>query len=269
MTTLRHIETSLGALAYRDEGSGPGLPLVLCQRFRGTLDDWDPAFLGPLTANRRVIRFDNAGIGGSEGSVPDTLDGFAQVAIAFLDAMKLEKIDLLGWSLGGFVAQHIALAIPDRIRRLIIAGSGPGGQSEGPAPHPRVREVMAHPQNGEDDFLFLFYAGSDTSRAAGRANLARLAAVPDRVPDVTAAGFMGQLKAIGTAKGVRDRLGELSMPVLVANGAHDVMIPAYRSYIIAHEAPDAKLIVYPDSGHAFLFQYPYEFAAEVSRFLAD
>ena len=268
MTTLQHVETRLGTLAYREEGSGPGLPLILCQRFRGTLDDWDPDFLAPLTANRRVIRFDSAGIGGSQGAVPDSLDGIAEVAIAFLDAMKLEQIDLLGWSLGGFVAQHVALAVPDRIRRLVVAGSGPGGPSEGPEPHPRVREVMAHPQNGEEDFLFLFYADSDNSRSAGRANLSRLAAVPDRVPDVTAAGFMSQLKAIGTARGVRDRLAELSMPVLVANGAHDVMIPAYRSYIISQEAPDAKLILYPDAGHAFLFQYPQEFAAEVSRFLA-
>lgn len=267
MTTLQHVDTPLGTLAYRVEGEGKGLPLLLCQRFRGTQDDWDPAFLAPLVAGRQVIRFDNAGIGASGGTVPESLDGMAEVVVALLDALGLEKVDLLGWSLGGFVAQHVALKVPARIRRLVIAGSGPGGVSEGPAPHPRVREVMAHPVNGEDDFLFLFFADSDTSRAAGRAYLERLAAVPDRVPVVTGPAFVGQLKAIGASPGVRDRLGQLAMPVLVANGVHDVMIPAYRSYVIASEAPDAKLILYPDSGHAFLFQYAEDFAAEVARFL--
>lgn len=267
MPNPHYVETPFGALAYRQDGDGPGLPLLLCQRFRGTLDDWDPAFLGPLATHRRIIRFDSAGIGGSGGSVPDTLEQMAQVPLALLDALGIAEVDLLGWSLGGFVAQHVALAAPDRVRRLIVAGSGPGGPSEGPEPHPRVREVMAHPHNGVDDFLFLFFHDSDTSRAAGRAHLDRLAQVADRVPPISGPGFVGQLKAIGSARGVRDRLGSLTMPVLVANGAHDVMIPAYRSYIISQEAPDAKLILYPDAGHAFLFQYAEEFACEVQRFL--
>ena len=268
-STLKYVETRFGRLAYREEGESEGgaLPLVLCQRFRGTIDDWDPTFLGPLTRKRRVIRFDNAGIGGSDGEVPANLDGMAEVVVAFLDALGLERADLLGWSLGGFVAQHVALAIPDRIRRLVIAGSGPGGASEGPDPHPKVREVMAHPQNGPDDFLFLFFTDTETGRGAGRAYLQRMDAVTDRVPAVTGPSFMGQMKAIGSSPSVRDRLSSLTMPVLVANGVKDVMIPAYRSYLIAQEAPNAKLILYPDAGHAFLFQYPEDFVGEVNRFL--
>jgi len=262
---LKHIDTARGRIAYRINGEGP--PLLLCQRFRGTLDDWDPAFIAPLAACRTVIRFDNAGIGASEGDVPETLDGMAEVVVAFIDALELDSVDLLGWSLGGFVAQHVALRVPQRIRRLIIAGSGPGGVSEGPEPHPRVREVMGHPSNGADDFLFLFFADSSTSRAAGLAYLDRLAAVADRVPPVKGPAFVGQLKAIGSSPGVRDRLGGLSMPVLVANGHSDTMIPAYRSYVISQEAPNAKLILYPDSGHAFLFQFAEEFSGEVNRFL--
>lgn len=264
---LEYVQTPHGSLAYRIDGAGEGPPLVLLQRFRGTLDDWDPQLIALLSAQRKVIRLDNAGIGGSDGAVPADLEGMADVALAFLDAMGLEVVDLMGWSLGGFVAQHVALKAPGRIRRLIVAGSGPGGAAEGPEPHLKVRETMAHGQNNADDFLFLFFADSDSSRAAGRAHLARLASVVDRVPAVTGAAFMDQLKAIGASPGVRDRLAQLTLPVLVANGNHDVMIPAYRSYIISQEAPDAKLVLYPDAGHAFLFQYPEAFADEVARFL--
>lgn len=265
---LNYADTPHGRLAYRVDGSGEGPPLVLLQRFRGTIDDWDPTLIALLSSGRKVIRVDNAGVGGSEGVVPDDLEGMADVVVAFLDTLGLDLVDLMGWSLGGFVAQHVALKAPGRIRRLIVAGSGPGGRPEGPEPHPKVRETMAHSQNGEADFLFLFFADSDTSRAAGRAHLARLAAVTDRVPAVTGPAFMGQLKAIAASPGVRDRLAQLRLPVLVANGVHDVMIPAYRSYIISQEAPAAKLVLYPDAGHGFLFQYPDEFAGEVARFLA-
>jgi pimeloyl-ACP methyl ester carboxylesterase len=265
---LQHVETPHGRLAYRIDGAGEGPPLVLLQRFRGTLDDWDPALIALLSKQRKVIRVDNAGIGGSDGSVPSNLEGMADVALGFLEALDLGPVDLMGWSLGGFVAQHLALKAPNRIRRLIVAGSGPGGAAEGPEPHPKVRETMAHRENDENDFLFLFFADSDTSRAAGREHLARLAGVADRVPPVTGPAFMGQMKAISVSPGVRDRLPQLAMPVLVANGVHDVMIPAYRSYIISQEAPAAKLVLYPDAGHGFLFQHAEAFSDEVARFLA-
>jgi pimeloyl-ACP methyl ester carboxylesterase len=264
---LKQIETRFGTLAYREDGAGSGLPLLLLQRFRGTLDDWDPDFLRRISAGRKVIRMDNAGIGGSEGQVPETLGGMAEVVVSFMDAVGVQRVDLLGWSLGGIVAQHVALSIPDRIRRLVIAGSGPGGVAEGPQPPPRVRETMAHPVNGPEDYLYLFFAESAESRAAGLKYLDRLASVVDRVPAVTGESFMGQLRAIAALRGLRERLGELSMPVFVANGIADVMIPAYRSYVIASEAPNAKLLLYPDSGHAFLFQHAEDFTAEVHRFL--
>jgi pimeloyl-ACP methyl ester carboxylesterase len=264
---LEHVETRFGNIAYRASGEGGEVPLLLLQRFRGTLDDWDPDFVGLLETGRRIIRLDNAGIGGSSGDVPETLDGMAEVVVAFLDAMDLPRVDILGWSLGGIIAQHVALNFAQRVRRLVVAGSGPGGVDEGPEPHPKVRETMGHAQNGPEDYLFLFFADSDRGRAAGLAYLERLAGVTERVPAVTGSAFMGQLKAIQSLRGLRQRLPELSMPLLVANGMRDVMIPAYRSYVIASEAPDAKLILYPDSGHAFLFQHAEDFAGEVHRFL--
>lgn len=266
-STVQVIDTAHGTLAYRSLGSGEGVPLVLSQRFRGTLDDWDPEFLAELARTRPVIAFDSAGIGRSSGEVPTSIAGMAQVAADFIAALGLGQVDLLGWSLGGLVVQQVALDHPSLVRRLIVAGSSPGGISDGPQQHPRVREVMTHPVNGEEDFLFLFFPETDTARAAGQAHLRRLSSNSDRGPPVSRLGFMNQVIAFSEWPGVRDRLSSLVTPVLVANGQHDIMIPAYRSYILAQEVGYGKLVLYPDAGHAFLFQYIQDFAAEIERFL--
>lgn len=268
MSNTKFIQTKSGRLAYRVSGTAGGVPLLLTNRFRGTLDDWDPAFIEPLARRRTVVTFDSAGIGRSEGEVPTTIAGMAGVAAELVAALGLGQVDLLGWSLGGLVAQQTALDHPAIARRLIVAGSSPGGIAEGPKQHPRVQEVMAHAANTEEDFLFLFFPETDAARAAGRAYYKRLENIADRGPAVTAQSFMNQIKAFSSWPGARDRLGELNIPVLVANGQHDVMIPAYRSYVLAQEVANGKLVLYPDAGHAFLFQYADDFAAEVDRFLS-
>lgn len=262
------LDTPHGRLALRETGPDGGIPLVLLQRFRGTMDDWDPAFLDALSAERRVVWFDSAGIGRSEGRVPDTIAGMAAVAGTIIDALGFAQADVLGWSLGGVVAQQLALDAPHLVRRLIVAGSSPGGITDGPQPHPRVPQVMTHAINDIDDFLFLFYPQSETAVAAGRTSLTRIEAQPDRGPRVTAEAFMAQVKAISSWQGVLHRAAELRLPILVANGAQDVMLPAYRSYVLSQQAPYAKLVLYPDAGHAFLFQETEDFVAEVDRFLA-
>jgi pimeloyl-ACP methyl ester carboxylesterase len=265
---IKYVQTSAGKLAYRVNGSAGGVPLLMTNRFRGTLDDWDPAFVDPLARTRTVVTFDSAGIGRSEGEVPTSIVGIADVAAEFAKALGLGPVDLLGWSLGGLVAQQVALNYPALVRRLIVAGSSPGGISDGPKQHSKVQQVMANTINSEEDFLFLFFPETYTARAAGRDYYARLEQVRDRGPAVTAASFVNQIKAFSSWPGVRDRLGELKIPVLVANGQHDVMIPAYRSYVLAQEVPNGKLVLYPDAGHAFLFQHADDFAAEVDRFLS-
>jgi pimeloyl-ACP methyl ester carboxylesterase len=265
---IKYIKTRAGTLAYHVTGSGGGTPLLMAQRFRGTLDDWDPALIARLASQRTVVMFDSAGIGRSEGEVPTSIVGIADVAADCAKALGLGPVDLLGWSLGGLIVQQVALNYPDLVRRLIVAGSSPGGISDGPKQHPKVQQVMGNPVNSEEDFLFLFFPETDTARAAGRAYYARLQQIEDLGPPVTAASFMNQIKAFSSWSGVRDRLGELKMPVLVANGQHDVMIPAYRSYVLAQEVANAKLVLCPDAGHALLFQYAEEFAAEVNRFLS-
>jgi pimeloyl-ACP methyl ester carboxylesterase len=267
MSAIHHLETPHGRLAWRADGPEGGIPLLLTQRFRGTMDDWDPAFIAALSHDRRVIRFDSAGIGRSEGVVPDSVAGMAAIVADVIDGLALGPVDLLGWSLGGVVAQQTALDFPRHVRRLIVAGSSPGAVADGPQAHPRVAQVMTKPQNDAEDFLFLFYPETETAVAAGRASLARIAAQPDLGPKVATASFLGQVKAISAWPGVLHRARELRLPILVANGAHDVMLPAYRSYVLSQQAPDAKLVLYPDAGHAFLFQFIDDFVAEIDRFL--
>lgn len=262
------LETSHGSLAWQIDGPEGGVPLVLLQRFRGTMDDWDPLFIEEISQDRLVIRFDSAGIGRSTGAVPNDISGMAAVAAEFIRKVGFGQVDVLGWSLGGAVSQQIALDFPSLIRRLIIAGSSPGPLAEGPQQHPRVPKVMTKAENDENDFLFLFYPDSDSAVSAGRGSLARIAKQSARGPKVTAEAFLAQVKAIATWPGVLHRLNELRIPMLVTNGAHDVMLPAYRSYVLSQQAKDAKLVLYPDAGHAFLFQYIEDFASEIDRFLA-
>jgi pimeloyl-ACP methyl ester carboxylesterase len=264
------IPTKDGLLAVRFDGDPQSAPLLLCQRFRGTMDDWDPEFVARLATARCVIRFDSLGIGESSGETPNSVRGMAEVVPLLLDALEIDAVDLLGWSIGGYIGQTVALTWPERIRHLVIAGSGPGGP-DGPPPHPRVAEIAAKTAATREDVQFLFFTETEAGTAAARRHFDRIR-LGER-PPVAAESGRRQREAIvswwqgdGTA---RPHLGELRMPVLVANGIADVMVPAEHSFAIAKEAPGAKLVLYPDAGHAFLFQYAGDFCAEVLRFTAS
>jgi pimeloyl-ACP methyl ester carboxylesterase len=254
--------------AYRRFGRAGGTPLVLLMRLRGTIDHWDPAFLDALAEQREVIIFDNRGANLSTGTPPDSVDGLADGAIAFIRALGLSAVDLLGWSLGGMVAQGVALRAPELVRRLVVAGSSPGGVPQlAPMPE-KVVETIRKPVNDDEDFLYLFFPENEKGRAAGLASLRRL---DRRLAESTAVigpeATRGQLIALSTMKGYWDRLDELRQPVLVANGTDDVMIDAYASYAMARRAPAAKLVLYSGAGHAFLFQEIADFVMEVDNFL--
>lgn len=151
-------------------------------------------------------------------------------------------------------------------RRLIVAGSSPGGITNRPQPHPRVPHVMTWRVNDDVDFLFIFYPESKSAVACGRASIARIAAQSDRGPSVTAEAFFSQIKAISSWAGILSWAKDLRMPILVANGAQDVILPAYRSFVLSQQAADAKLILYPDAGQAFLFQEIEDLAAQIDLF---
>ncbi|MFJ9154968.1 alpha/beta fold hydrolase [Streptomyces sp. NPDC102270] len=268
-----HVEGRLARYAYRDFGKdAPVPPLVLLQRFRGTLDHWDPAFLEVLAQDRRVIIFDNAGVSESTGEVPTTMEGMAESAFDFLAALGLDEVDLLGWSVGGFVAQLVALDHPELVRKLIVAGSGPGGVPGTPELEQRVVEYMTSPVPSQEAFLYLFFGLTDEGVRLGKESLARLETrLQHSKADVPPERWTHQLQAIqrwssGTGS-AWSRLEELKLPVLVANGSHDVMVDSGNSFAMAQKLPTARTVFYSGAGHAFLFQYPDEFGGVVLDFL--
>jgi pimeloyl-ACP methyl ester carboxylesterase len=259
--------------AYRDTGGGEdGLTLVLLQHFRGNLDNWDPALIDALAPGRRVVTFDNAGVGGSTGATPDTIEQMARDAIAFLAAMEFSQVDLLGFSIGSFVAQQIALMRPAIVRRLVLASSAPQGAAGMHGWAPEVIGAIGTPNTSPEAYLDVFFTDSAASRQAGGQALGRMyARTEDRDQATTWATREAQYDAV-CAWGIPDhsllqRVSALDMPVFVANGDSDPMILPHYSYLLAGLIPHAQVKIYPDSAHGFLFQHHAEFAADVGAFL--
>ena len=259
--------------AYRDTGGGQdGLPLVLLQHFRGNLDNWDPALIDALAPARRVVTFDNAGVGGSTGTTPDTIEQMARDAVAFLAAMEFSRVDLLGFSIGSFVAQQIALVRPAIVRRLVLASSAPQGAAGMLGWAPEVIGAIGTPNTRPEAYLDVFFAPSATSRQAGQQALRRMyARTEDRDEATTWATREAQYDAVCTwgipNHALLQRVSALDMPVFVANGDSDPMILPHYSYLLAGLVPQAQVKIYPDSAHGFLFQHHAEFAADVGAFL--
>ena len=268
----RYADAPSARFGYRRLGVAGGVPLVLITRFRGTIDHWDPALLDVLARERDIVIVDYPGVSTSAGSTPATVRGLAGSVAEFIGALGLERADLLGWSLGGYVAQDIALNYPSLVRRLVVAASGPGAVPGTPAPPARLWEAARRPVNDDDDFLYMFFPDTPEGREAGLASLRRLdarltASHADTHPDSVAA----QASALtGWAKGEDtswERMVELRLPVLVGAGAQDHMMHPFGAYSMAQRLPDAKVIIYTDSGHGFLFQHARDFGEDVLRFL--
>ncbi len=257
--------------AYRETGD-EDVPLVLLQHFRGNLDNWDPALIDALATTRRVVTFDNAGVGGSTGTTPGTIGQMARDAIAFLAAMTFNLVDVLGFSIGSFVAQEIALIRPGIIRRLILASSAPQGGAGMHGWTPDVIAAVGSPQTRPEGYLGVFFTQSPASWQAGAEALQRMQArTQDRDPATTWATREAQYDAVCTW-GIPDhallqRLAAIDVPVLVAAGESDPMILPRYSYLLAGLIPGARVKIYPDSAHGFLFQHHAEFAADVETFL--
>jgi pimeloyl-ACP methyl ester carboxylesterase len=269
----KRIEVKGTTFAYRDIGTGAGAPLVLLNRFRATMDDWDPELVDRLATKRRVIVFDNVGVGLTSGETPASIPSMADSAIDLVDALGLEQVDLLGWSMGGMVSLAASIAHPDRVRRVIVAGSSPAGVPNSPPAPAKVAEVATNPSSGLEGLLYLFFPETAEGRAAGMAHFGHMSknrraepAIPPNKPKV----FRSQAIAIQTFRksgGVYAQLASLKHRVLLANGMHDVMMPAFDSFAAAQQLSNADLIVYPAAGHAFLFQYADRFADDVHAFL--
>jgi len=259
--------------AYRDTGGHDGVtPVVLLQHFRGNLDSWDPALVDALAANHRVITFDYAGVGSSSGTTADTIEQTARDTIAFIAALGLSQVDLVGFSIGSFVAQEITLRRPALVRRLVLASSAPQGAAGMHGWAPAVIGAIGTPQTSPEEYLGVFFAPSTTSQQAGKEALGRMyARKDDRDTATDWATRQAQYDAV-CSWGIPDhaaleRVSAINVPVFVANGDSDPMILPQYSHLLAGLIPQASLKIYPDAAHGFLFQHHAEFAADVAAFL--
>jgi pimeloyl-ACP methyl ester carboxylesterase len=259
--------------AYRQVGEGTPA-LVLLQHFRGNLDNWDPALVDALAGDRRVVTFDNAGVGGSTGTTPSTIAQMARDAIAFLEALELGAVDVLGFSIGSFVAQEIALIRPALVRRLVLASAAPRGAAGMHGWAPEVIGAVGEPEPNPDAYLGVFFTRSEASRQAGMETVGRLSARrDDRDNQTTWQTRQAQYDAV-CEWGIPDhgrlqRVSAIGMPVFVANGDGDPMILPHFSYLLAGLIPQARVKIYPDAAHGFLFQHHADFARDVGAFLRE
>jgi pimeloyl-ACP methyl ester carboxylesterase len=261
--------------AYRRFGKSGGVPLVLNMHFTGTMDHWDPAVTDGLAHDREVILFDNAGISSSSGEVPNSIEEMAANAAAFIRAVGLTQVDVLGFSLGGLVAQELALAEPELVRRLILLGTGPRS-GEGMASLTPEAQTIFGARYDEPDHLWLkvFFTPSDVSQAAGRAYLKRFRRrVDDRGPEVSDKVAPAQIEALAKwgapRKNPFEYLKAIAQPTLVVNGDSDVIIYSVNSWTLQQHLPNAQLILYPDANHGSQYQYTERFVQHVSLFLSE
>jgi pimeloyl-ACP methyl ester carboxylesterase len=259
--------------AYRELGDSEA-PVVLLQHFRGNLDNWDPALIDDLAADRRVITFDNVGVGGTSGLTPSTIEAMAHGAIDFIQAMALTQVDMLGFSIGSFVAQEIALIRPDLLRRVVLASSAPKGAAGMHGWAADVIKAVGEPEPDPHGYIGVFFTQTDTSRKAGQEAAGRIFGRTKNNDEQTNwQTRLAQYDAVCTW-GIPDhsdleRVRAIGLPVLVANGDSDPMILPRYSYLLTGLLPDARLKIYPDSAHGFLFQHHAEFAADVNAFLSE
>jgi len=256
--------------AYRDTGPATGVPLVLFNHWGAVLDNFDPAIIDGLAQTRRVITTDYRGIGGSGGSAPLTVGEMADDAIQLIHALGLETVDVLGFSLGGFVAQDIALKAPNLVRRLILTGTGPAGGSGidkvGSVTWPLMFKGLL---TLRDPKFYLFFTSTPNGRRSASLYLQRLKArKKNRDKGPTPSAFLRQLKAI-TAWGKQppQDLGRLRTPTLIVNGDNDIMVPSVNSSALAKRIPNAQLVIYEDAGHGGIFQHHVDFVAKAQAFL--
>ena len=257
--------------AYRRFGKSSGVPLLFNQHLRGTMDYWDPAVTDGLAGNREVILFNNAGVSSSSGKVPTSFQEMGANAIAFIKALGLSRVDVLGFSIGGMVAQEITAQAPDLVRRLILIGTGPRGADMSTS---RSADIFAGAYDPPEHlWLAVHFSPSPSSRAAGLAFLKRKLLRKDRDPEVSEEAAAAQREAItkyyAPAESVLDYLKDIRQPTLIVQGSNDVIIPTVNSYLLQQSLPNAQLILYPDANHGSFYQYPELFVSQADQFLTS
>jgi pimeloyl-ACP methyl ester carboxylesterase len=258
--------------AYRELGkSKGGTPVVFLVHLAAVLDNWDPRVVDGIAAKHHVIAFDNRGIGASSGSPSNSMEQMADDAITFIKAKGFKQVDLLGFSMGGMIAQEIVLKEPNLVRKLILAGTGPaGGEGISTVAGVSFYDILRGFFTGQDPKQFLFFTRTPSGIEAGKAFLARLTErAQDRDKEITVSAFLAQLEALRTW-GLKEPadLSVVKHPALVANGDADRMVPSKNTYDLARRLPNSSLIIYPDSGHGAIFQFHADFVPKALEFLA-
>ena len=267
----RSVDVGGTAFVYRELGPRTGVPVILLNHLAAQLDNFDPRIVDGLAAARRVIAFDNRGIGASGGKTPSTISKMARDAVAFIRALGFEEVDLFGFSLGGFVAQEIVLTEPRLVRKLILAGTGPaGGQGIDKVTSLTIVDMIKGALTFRDPKYYLFFTTTLNGRRAANAFLERLKERrTNRDKPISLSAFGAQLKAIN-AYGLQapQDLSAIHIPTLVANGDQDRMVPSSNTHDLARRIPGAQLVIYPDAGHGGVFQNYADFVPKAQSFLA-
>jgi pimeloyl-ACP methyl ester carboxylesterase len=256
--------------AYRELGPKTGTPVVFLTHLAANLDNWDPRVVDGIAAKHHVITFDNRGVGGSTGKVPDTVEAMAHDAVTFIRALGFEQVDIFGFSMGGMIAQVIALEQPQLIRKLILTGTGPAG-GEGIDKVTRISnlDLARALLTLRDPKTYLFFTRTTNGKRSAKEFLARLKERTDnRDKTMSLSGYRAQLKAIHRwGRQVPADLSVIGQPVLVANGEHDRMVPTKNTVDLDRRLPNSELVIYPDAGHGGIFQYHDEFLTRALAFL--
>ena len=270
--TTQTVDVGGTPFAYRDLGPRTGTPVVFLNHLAAVLDNWDPRVVDGIAAHRRVITFDNRGVGASGGRTPSTIAEMASDAVAFIRALGLDQVDLFGFSMGGFVAQVIAAEHPELVRRMILAGTGPaGGDGIDRVTRLTVLDVARGALTFRDAKYYLFFTTTAHGRSEARGFLARIKERTDnRDTAISVPSFRAHLRAIHRwGRQQPTDLSRIQQAVLVANGDHDRMVPTPNSTDLARRLPNARLTIYPDAGHGGIFQHHAQFVPEAVGFLDD
>jgi len=269
------VEVDGDRFAYRRWGNAFSAqpPLFFVQHFRGGMDHWDPLLTDGLAAGREVILFNGRGIASSSGTPRNRIEDMADDIARVIQALGLPQVDLLGFSLGGFQVQEVALRHPQLVRKLLLLGTGLRGGD--PTMEPKVLEVAPNPVPTAEDFLYLFFGRSEAARQAGLAFWERRHQRVDQDPSSSAAVAKAQAEAHAAylpplaGENPYTYLHAIQQPTLVLNGVKDVMIPTINSWHLAQNIPNAQLLIYPDAGHGAQFQHPERFLQHAIQFLAE
>jgi len=273
-TPTQYVEANGIRFAYRRFGKAGGVPIVFNQHFTGTMEHWDPAVTDGFAKDREVILFNNAGVSSSSGEVPTTFEEMGANAIAFIKALGLTQVDVLGFSIGGFIAQEIALQAPDLVKRLVLVGTGPRGGEGVATLTPEAQKIIGATYDDPDHlWLRVHFTHSEKSQVAGREFLKRFRLRSEnRDPEVNGKVAPAQIEAIvkwgAPQENPFEYLKSIRQPTLVVNGGKDVIIYSVNSFILQQHLPNAQLILYPDANHGSQYQYPELFVRHVSMFLS-